>query len=330
MQAGTTTVVEISWVPSSVGTHTISVIVDEEDAITEADEDNNAALSEVIVGAYPDLWVSSLTFEVGGIPVDQAELNNKITLVAQLSNIGYSAATGVRIDFYWTDLSSVRTLIGYRIVDLDAGSTVSTSLDWTPLVLGELQIDAVINEAQGITEYDYSNNAKSVVLPVFFTPNASNGDWIIGDNDVVSRRTSESYQKNITIEDNGKLIWTASQLYMNQVSDTQPLIITIRGSGSLVLEGATIDSNHPLRIYLFDQARLFLNSSTLSASTILVMDGSSRIYMNGAIVRGSSSPQPPPWLSWMPTIPPSVRNGHTSVAPLKRSLPASLSTALRR
>ena len=260
-------------------------MVDEEGIVAEADENNNEAQKEVNVGAYPDLTIS-LTFEVGGIPTNQVNFNTAVTVVAHVSNAGVTDVTGAVVKFYLTDIASNRVLIGQTTVDVIASSTSDVSIIYRAAVLGHFDIDATVNEDGTITEYVYTNNDATSALDVIFDPNEISGDWVIDGNDVVVRSTSLTYQKNITIEDNGRLELISCQLFMAQKSDSQPSIIVVRDHGTLVLEGASLGSNLPLRIYLYDNARLFLNGSSLSSSTILIMKNSSSAFMNGATVQG--------------------------------------------
>ncbi len=87
----------------------------------------------------------------------------------------------------------------------------------------------------------------------------------------------------------GSLSFTGSQLLIRQDSDTKPTQIVVRDQGTLVLDRTTVTSNYVLRIYLFNDSKLFMYGSTLSSSVILIVDGSSEVYMDGLKVLGRSA-----------------------------------------
>lgn len=284
-------VIPVQWLSNQTtpGTHIITVSVDSGSQIMEVNDEvnginNNVLSSSVIVlPLLPDLMVdeTSVTFSP---PTGLAK--QQLTITVSVDNIGRLEATDASVMYYIGNPSAGGILIGESLVSVPPETTATTSLDWIPIQIGSYPIYVVVNGAHSIVEYDYTNNVAFGTLRVDIEADEMAGDWLINETEEWSVLGGFTYTANIIVEDQGSLSFTGSQLFIRQDSDTKPTQIVVRDEGTLVLDQTTVTSNYVLRIYLFNDSKLFMYGSTLSSNVILIIDGSSEVYMEGSRVQG--------------------------------------------
>ncbi|HEY89671.1 MAG TPA: hypothetical protein G4N98_08075, partial [Thermoflexia bacterium] len=125
-RAATVDTVSVVWeVPAGANSHSLYVVVDPVDAITETNEANNQAMLSVVLPDLTVAWAHSL------------HTTGALTLTAAISNGGTLAATGpFNVAFRARDPSS-GTLLGTAVVgsDLAAGGRISVSVTISDLAL---------------------------------------------------------------------------------------------------------------------------------------------------------------------------------------------------
>ncbi|HOE53462.1 MAG TPA: CARDB domain-containing protein, partial [Methanomassiliicoccales archaeon] len=150
--------------------------VDEEDAITEADKDNNVIETRVTVADYPDLVAIDLSFIINGKAGNKANLNDTVQIMAVIYNNGESSASGFDVVFKMNE-----SVIGVvPVAHLAVQGTTTVGIYWDPSTmtsisqLNQLNIIAVVNPPSDpaythVPEMDdptNDNNRASQVLEV--------------------------------------------------------------------------------------------------------------------------------------------------------------------
>jgi len=113
-------------------------------------------------------------------------------------------------------------------------------------------------------------------------------DWVVTGSEIMSAPLF-TWQKNIIVEGNGVLTIKGTSVTMSKNVDTITQVV-VRDNGLLVLENVVLNADFEnMKVYLFDNGRLFLNSTTLMPNVGLVMDDSSQVFMDEARIRGAMS-----------------------------------------
>ncbi len=270
---------------TAAGLHNIVIIADSLDQVLESPENeaNNVLSPSVRVLEFlPDLAITS-----GSISFSQAQgyANQPMYINVTVSNVlGKKAANGVDVAFYIGNPMAGGKKQGNTSIDLPSGGSNSTSFLWTPTQIGSYSIYVWVNHNGAITEYSYANNMASSSLEVILV--AENGDWVV-DTTYTMVSPSFSWQHNIIVEGNGHLTLKGTNVMM-LINQTITQIV-VRDQGTLVLEQATLNADFGLKVYIFDEGRLFVNSSTLLSNVNLIMDDDSQVFMHGSRVRGPMS-----------------------------------------
>ncbi|HNU35848.1 MAG TPA: CARDB domain-containing protein, partial [Methanomassiliicoccales archaeon] len=198
--------------------------------------------------------------------------------------LGRKAANDVEVAFYIGNPMAGGVKQGNTTIYLPAGSSNSTSFLWTPTQIGSYSIYVWVNYDEAVLEYSYSNNIASSSLEVILV--AENGDWVV-DTAYTMTSSTFSHQHNIIVEGNGYLVFEGTSVMMlRNATITQ---IVVRDNGTLVLSGATLNADFGLKIYIFDNGHLSVNSSTIMPNVSLIMDDDSQVYMHGSRIRGAMS-----------------------------------------
>lgn len=160
----TVTVPTPSTLPISTGY--VGMIVDYNNAITEVDENNNTASSNIRITGVIDLTAQSLSTTETHAPI-----GGKITLNYQLKNTGKASVNSYNIGFYFSKTSPVTTS-GTLLQTL---SFTSLSPDFTEfgtatitipssLTTGQGYIGMIIDPQNELKEPDRNNNTSSVPM----------------------------------------------------------------------------------------------------------------------------------------------------------------------
>ncbi|CAD7774206.1 hypothetical protein FHEFKHOI_01525 [Candidatus Methanoperedenaceae archaeon GB50] len=155
--AGNETVdAEFEWNVRAHGNHTITVIADPENNISEFNESNNASSQDIYIRAS-DITVTDLTFDPA-----RPEEGEPVNITATVSNLGNKDASDVTVRFIdesFTDTEDVQ-------IPLNAGDEKNVTVRWNATPAGEHIITAVIDPKNENLESDESNNELSRTLIV--------------------------------------------------------------------------------------------------------------------------------------------------------------------
>lgn len=277
----------VNW-PSTLtaaGLHNIVITADSLGQVLESPENeaNNVLSPSVRVLEFlPDLAITS-----SSISFSQAQgyANQPMYINVTVSNVlGRKAANDVEVAFYIGNPMTGGVKQGNTSIDLPSGGSNSTSFLWTPTQIGSYSIYVWVNYDEAVLEYSYSNNIASSSLEVILV--AENGDWVV-DTSYTMTSPTFSHQHNIIVEGNGYLVFQGTSVMMlKNATITQ---IVVRDNGTLVLSGATLNSDFGLKIYIFDNGSLSVSSSTIMPNVSLIMDDDSQVYMHGSRIRGAMS-----------------------------------------
>jgi len=276
----------VNWDGSltTAGLHSIIITADSEGQVLELSENeaNNVLSPTVNVWEFlPDLAITGASIEFSQA---QGYANIPMYINVTVSNVlGKKAAIGAQVAFYIGD-PMAGGFQGNTTIDVASGGNNVTSFLWTPTQIGNYSIYVWVNYDGAIIEYSDLNNIASRSLEVILV--AESGDWVV-DTEYAMTAPSFSHQHNIIVEGSGHLTFMGTNVLMIENSTITQIVV--RGDGVLVLDGATINADFSLKVYLFDNARLYLNSSILLQNVNLIMDDDSQVFMDNSRVRGKMS-----------------------------------------
>ncbi len=280
----------VTWdaVLTTPGLHSIVITADSLGQVLELPENKaNNVLSPPpirVLEFLPDLAITSDSIAFSQV---QGVANKAMYINVSVSNVlGRSGANGVDVAFY-VGSPSPSNLVNVTTIDVPSGGSYMTSFLWTPEQIGNYSIFVWVNERdynERIAEYNYLNNIASKSLVVILE--AEGGDWVITGQESISAPRLD-WQHNIIVEGDGSLVIQGTTVTMLR-NDTITQIV-VRDNGVLVLQNAVLNSDFGLKIYLFDNGRLFVNSSLLMQNVNLIMDDSSQVFMEGSRIRGAMS-----------------------------------------
>ena len=143
---------------SEGGIHTATVVVDEADAVTESDEQNNQLIEQLPEVVAPDLIV----FEVTWSPAAQFSDGEEIPVFATLLNTG----SGATLRDFSVRFEVDGVFIGSYLVTggLTAGQFKVASQLWTSQV-GIHILTATVDETNAVEGTDENNNTLSATMP---------------------------------------------------------------------------------------------------------------------------------------------------------------------
>ncbi len=144
--------------PTIAGWNSIRVKIDEQNNIFEEVESNNDFWTEVFV-QHIDLVISTEDFVIEPLEIIQG---GEVVISVNVTNRGTYNATGANVTFYHD-----RMLIGYDVVDIDAGQTKNINLIWqVPYdLVKEGKLRVMVDEAEDILEENECNNM--MIIPIF-------------------------------------------------------------------------------------------------------------------------------------------------------------------
>jgi hypothetical protein len=153
--------------------HTIKVVVDPNNVITELDESLAVGYGEIFVQNLPDVEIvpDPWLYTDPSDPV----IDTECMIITRLRNIGDYTAYNVPVAFYNVSLSEVAPeyLIGQTTVDAigpDPNVEVEVSMPWTPSNATTYTISVVVNGNRSMPEISYANNNASLEVQVHDYP----------------------------------------------------------------------------------------------------------------------------------------------------------------
>jgi subtilase family serine protease len=151
ISAGGSAKITLSWNATPWGWHTIKVVVDPENTIAEVNENNNEAPKSIYVyPPLPDLTPTSIAFSD-----NTPAVNQKITISANIRNIGGVSANNVRVSFY-VDGQPVENVTITSIAG--KGCSQIASIQYSFTTAGWHKVCVIVDPENEIFEADENNN----------------------------------------------------------------------------------------------------------------------------------------------------------------------------
>jgi len=202
--------ISFGWNAEGLGLHTMFIVADYWDVITEPVETNNLRSIDFQVKSKPDLYMGQDDFRVeteGKINIGQ-----EVDITAAIRNSGETDASNVFIRFYDGDPALGGKIISWRetqpSVNIDmvpAGGVKWINVTWIPQTGGYHNIYLVLDLANSIIESDESNNKISWPFYVETLPDLvfTNLSLFQGDFEVDSAGVGKTLIINATLENMG-------------------------------------------------------------------------------------------------------------------------------
>lgn len=150
INAGAIATTNFTW-KAQAGSHTIKVVADANDEVTESDESNNANTFAFSVLA-PDLIIDVITWSP-----EEPSIDETVTFTVTIKNQGNSEARCSHVDFQIDGFSR-----GYQEVPrIDSGATVTKSFSWKAQA-GSYNVIGIADVLNQVSESDEINNDKKV------------------------------------------------------------------------------------------------------------------------------------------------------------------------
>ena len=281
LAGGASTNAVASWSNTRPGVHTVTAKADPLGQIIEESETNNEISIQINVLAFlPELSIVS-----GDIVIDPQPAYTGMQVFANATirnTLGRASAINATVEFYVGNPLSGGQLLGSTRVNVPVGGSNLTSFNWIPSQIGEYSIYVYVNRLQTIREYDYTNNLASTSINVELSTNEF--DLVVDDNNTISIIGDMfRWRANIVVKDNGTLIVDDVNLVIVQ-SVANEFQILVKNNGTLILNHAVATSGYSLRLYLFDNASLELNSSVVDSIITVIADDQSKIDMASSTV----------------------------------------------
>jgi len=277
LDAGAAVTVHFMW-NALAGLHTIDIVADSSNKISEIDESNNKKTASL---PPPDLIVPGITWSPAG-----ASTGENVTITATIKNQGNSRSQNTQATCYVDGLP-----IGTKdLPEIDAGGSLTMTFNWAAAGKHKIKVTADVNNR--VTESDETNNSKEIdfgtLTPDLTIPDIS---WLM-ENPL----TDDKVNVTITVRNQGT--GTAGASRLTYIVDNMPGVAvniaslpaggTSNVSFSSYLKAgshtvnATIDSNTKIaeldesnntKVLTFDTIVPDLNITSISVSPVTALPG---------------------------------------------------------
>ena len=204
--------ISFKWSAESVGEHTLFIIADPYDNLIEegAGESNNIAFLPLTVLSKPDIYMSENDLRI--LPDGVINIGDDVTIYATIRNSGQTDALNVFVRFYDGDPEKGGRLISFKptqpsvvIERLEAESTTSFEVPWTPGSGGYHDIFVIMDLSNLIQETDETNNQMSWKVYVQTLPDLviTNLTFYQSGVEVDSAGVGKTLTINVTLENIG-------------------------------------------------------------------------------------------------------------------------------
>jgi subtilase family serine protease len=182
----------IDYAFTTEGWHRISVFVDPDNSIAEADEGNNQYYRDIYVHLpLPDLTLSSsdITFSNSS-----PTIGDTITIYAAIHNIGENNASKVTVEIFADGVSINYVTIPF----IPAGGQETVSTAWNATPVGWHTIQVIIDGNNTIIESNENNNMATRYVYICPLPEEA-ADLCVYSFDIVFSNTNPDPGENVTI-----------------------------------------------------------------------------------------------------------------------------------
>jgi RNA polymerase subunit RPABC4/transcription elongation factor Spt4 len=279
--------ISLPWSFSAPYNNTISVLANPNRSVPEPyyGGDYNSTIYFVEPN-LPELVVSSSGIVFNPAP---AFTGRQVLISASIQNfMGRANATNVSVAFYAGNPLSGGSLIGTRMLNISAGGANTTSLYWSPNIIGSIPIYVYIDPLHVIAQYSRSGNLNYSILEVELTPGVQ--DLVInnsnsGPSDPFIINTVLNMSSNVVVTQSGYLLLSGGFSFVE--GTPYQFAMVVNDSAKLVLNHATISSDFELNLFVYGNSHVYINSSSLGADVNLVTGNSAGIWIYASSINGS-------------------------------------------
>jgi WD40 repeat protein len=277
--------VTIEWISTVTGKQEVHSIYAVVSGIPENNIDNNKDSAFLTVNLRPILSVVDISFSdetpmVGG-PTE---------IYASILNSGGTDTMNFFVAFYDGDPASGGTQIGgNQQLSLVVDEIGIVNVSFSSPIRGTHEIFVVADVLDDIDEADETNNIASEVIIVY---NPSN-DIIVNDANtptlIDNMGNFFNHSGYTLVEENGELTITHTTFNVLESIDNQYNIV-VSDNGTLILKNeTTIQTNgSPIKIYLYDNAKLIIEDSIINSTVIeIVAFDNVQIYISNSTVESN-------------------------------------------
>ena len=170
LPAGATAPVTTTWAAPTAGWHTVWVIVDSKDEVSEVIEEDNLGNATIYVSA-----LNAIVRQVkvrGGSPTAAVPLGVESTIDVEVSSAGSAALPPMRVRLYLGDPGAGGVAIGADVstTTIPAGERRTVPFPFAPTVTGTFKLVAVADPTDEVAEFDETDNVGSLWVKVAQTP----------------------------------------------------------------------------------------------------------------------------------------------------------------
>ncbi len=189
LAVGANTNVTFNWTPTTFGVHTLRIITDTYNNITEFNETNNEISQTITAISGPDLIPSNLQLP------NNPQLGQTYPITVTISNTG-----GLDAGTFTVKLYDGTTGIGWITVNgLAAGTSTNFTFNWTPTTAGLHTLQVRTDYYNNITESNENNNQITQNITITSGPDLIPSNLQLPNNP----QTGQTYPVTVTITNNG-------------------------------------------------------------------------------------------------------------------------------
>jgi subtilase family serine protease len=308
LAAGASSEGSVTWIPPSNGTYQFRVIADEGNQdwhfignVREYDETNNGRTT----GGYEVHGLSNLNAINTNITFDNAypRIGDKVNITMKVYNDGKNDTD---TDFYmrfFDDLNGngvydageeINTVMNASVVL--SGTDINSNVTWTPTTRGWHDIYVELDYDEDLRETNEADNVVHVMIYVF----NDTQDLIVNDTlpdsggvYLIENNPDFSHYRYTLVEENGILRIDNSVFRVIQDADYEYSIV-VKDNGVLEINNSVLTSTHNIIVYLYDNARLYINNSNIMSNVDIVSASSSsnvKVQLYESTVSGEFSSQ---------------------------------------
>ena len=163
--------ISVEWIPDTAGNHYIYVVIDPDHNLNETNEDNNIAYKEIYVQDYPDLYITSMTFQFQPDIYGDANAGDSVNIAVIVGNGGQSPAANVVVDLFDITGGGHSAVASDSIPSIAPGNFATVTFHWTAtlgtgMVTEKHTFSAVVDGYNQIPETNEQNNEFAANLTV--------------------------------------------------------------------------------------------------------------------------------------------------------------------
>ncbi len=162
LESGSSQQISLSWTTQNEETVDIRAIVDEENSVPESDENNNEKTQPLTFrkAGFPDLIIDTFTYPENPRPAEHQSIQINV------KNQGTSTSDGTKLKLYIGGILERE----WDLPQLAGGESILETYTWIPVLEGPVEIKAVVDEENLISESSEENNQETATINVVDNP----------------------------------------------------------------------------------------------------------------------------------------------------------------